>query len=29
MLKKNLKTKLSALLVADGLKEFKKLMDSS
>ena len=29
MFKKNLKTKLSALLVADGLKEFKKLMDSS
>ena len=28
MFKKNLKTKLSALLVADGLREFKKLMDS-
>lgn len=29
MFKKSLKTKLSALLVADGLKEFKKMMDPS
>ncbi len=28
MFKKNLKTKLSAVLVADGLKDFKKLLDS-